>query len=112
MRENTAGSGGVSTRGLYGSALVLITLVAVPLCIFHRIWIQDFVNWDDGPNVYANPYLSPVTLPRLLHFWKEPYAGLYAPLSYSAWCLLALLPQHAHGPAAGASLDPRVFHAA
>ena len=67
-------------------------------------------------HITDNPYLNPVTLPHVLHFWQKPYHNLFIPVSYTAYALLALsrtarhaLPDAARGMS---PYDPHVFHAA
>ncbi len=66
---------------------------------------HEFVNWDDDINVASNPAFNPPTLDGVLHFWKEPFAGLYVPVTYTAWGLLAA---GAYSERVG--LNPLVFH--
>ena len=52
---------------------------------------SDFVNWDDGQNVYENPLLHPPTTDHLLKFWRGPYADLYIPMTYTSYAIEARL---------------------
>lgn len=69
---------------------------------------HEFVDWDDGPNVFANPGLNPVSPSSIAAFWTAPYAKLYAPLTYTAWGAIAA----AAPRAAAGRLDARPFHVA
>jgi tetratricopeptide (TPR) repeat protein len=53
----------------------------------------DFVAWDDDQHVYTNPHFQPVTWERIGTFWREPYARLYIPLTYTVWAAVVWLSQ-------------------
>lgn len=84
------------------SLLVLLAVAAV----FVPICGHDFVNYDDNINVYANGLILRGSVADLLAFWTGPHEGLYIPVTYSLWWLLARLGEAGGGP------DPRLFHAA
>jgi protein O-mannosyl-transferase len=86
---------------------MVVALVVVTLVVFGEVRDRQFL-WDDDTNVAENAYLNPVTIPKVLHFWRMPYARLYIPLTYTVWSGLALV----SGPAApqGIGLKPRPFH--
>ena len=73
------------------AALAALLALALTLAVFHRVVSLDYVNWDDSLHITDNPYLNPVTLPHVLHFWQKPYHNLFIPVSYTAYALLALL---------------------
>ena len=90
--------------------LIAALLLVLTLAVFQRVGGQDFVCWDDSLHVTGNPHLG--SLAQIGDFWRHPYGGLYIPLSYTAYALVA---QAARGapPAPGMSaLDPHVFHRA
>ena len=84
--------------------LIAALLLALTLLVFQRVGHQGFVCWDDSLHVSANPHLG--SLARTGFFWRHFYGGLYIPLSYTLYALIA---QGAHGPSS-AALDPRPFH--
>lgn len=64
---------------------LLFILIVVPFAVFWQATGFEFV-WDDMPtHLVENPYLNPPSLKNLIHFWKEPYEGLYIPVSYNLW---------------------------
>ncbi len=69
--------------------LIAILLSLAIICVFWKVPKQEFVAWDDNILVYNNPYLNPVTVSNVAHFWQHPYLQLYMPLTYSAWAALA-----------------------
>jgi hypothetical protein len=89
-------------------------LVALTLLVFGQVTGFSFVGLDDNLNVFANPHLSPLTARNLGFFWMHPYEGLYIPVVYTAFALLAkisLLP-HAIDAVSGfkTNFNPHVFH--
>ena len=74
------------------------------------VLVNGFTWWDDQQTIHQNPLVREPTAAGFLHYWTTPVAGLYAPLTWSAWQGLALLARRAPGPD-GIPLDPRVFHA-
>jgi len=84
--------------------------VALTLACFWRVCTYDFVVYDDGVHVRANPYFNPPTWSSLLQFWTKPYEGLYIPVTYTAWGGVAGLTWTAG--ANGAEHDPQAFHCA
>lgn len=73
-----------------GWPMLVMLCIAVAL-VFGQVCRFDFVAWDDNLNVYANPYLHPVTAENILRFWRAPYYELYTPLMFTFWALLAAL---------------------
>jgi Tfp pilus assembly protein PilF len=67
---------------------ILPVLVAVPLVLYWQTTDFELV-WDDVYiHLIRNPHLLPASSDNLLHFWKEPYVGLYIPVAYNGWALL------------------------
>lgn len=46
------------------------------------------ISWDDTKHVMLNPHLQEIDFQTFLHFWKEPYFGMYIPVAYDFWGLL------------------------
>jgi tetratricopeptide (TPR) repeat protein len=94
------------TRFLPGIFLVLATMA-----VFWPVFGHQFLAYDDPVDVYNNPYLQQASLENLIHFWRYPYEGLYTPLTYTLFALVAwapsLLPS---APPAGIAPDPLLFH--
>lgn len=68
----------------------------------------DFINYDDNVNVYANPLFADLSLAGFARFWAASYEGLYIPLTYCLWALLAKISTLL--PFSGQPLNPHVFH--
>src|SRR5215468_3666513 len=90
---------------------VAALLVVVTLAVFWQVHSHEFVLWDDGLHVYENPYLQALTFDNIRVFWREPYAELYIPLTYTLWALTAAV---ARGISAsttgGVPFAPQFFH--
>ncbi|NQZ00387.1 MAG: tetratricopeptide repeat protein [Bdellovibrionales bacterium] len=59
-----------------------------------------FIALDDAKHIWQNPYVSNLSIANLQFFWREAYYGLYIPVTYNVWAVLAeisqsLLPTHA-----------------
>jgi tetratricopeptide (TPR) repeat protein len=92
----------------YGPRILLIVCTLIAMGNLAR---SEFVSWDDPFNIYQNPRLNPPTLNGIAQYWQHPAFGLYIPLTYSVWGLLALLAQ-VSPDAQGISLNPWIFHTA
>lgn len=98
--------------------ILALFLVLACVAVFGEVGTHGFVRWDDGINVYQNPYLNPVTPAHLAHFWTGTGMGqtsdtVYRPLVYTAYAAIA---QEARttpylSDSQTASLDARPFHA-
>jgi tetratricopeptide (TPR) repeat protein len=69
----------------------------------------EFLSWDDQLHVTQNRGLNPPSLENVIRFWRNPYCGLYAPLSYTLYALEAWVGRTDAEP--GSRLDARIFHA-
>src|SRR5262249_8411621 len=90
---------------------VVAFLIVVTLAVFWQVHSHEFVLWDDGLHVYENPYLQALTSDNILVFWREPYAELYIPLTYTLWALTAAVARGiSDSPTAGAPFATQFFH--
>lgn len=83
----------------YSLFLALLLLV-----VFFPVTGFDFLYLDDRLNVQANPLIQNFSLTSFLHFWRQPYEGLYIPLTYTFWGLVATI------TGGGTALAPAPFH--
>ncbi len=90
---------------------VATLLILVTFVVFWQVHSYEFVLWDDGLHVFENPYFQSLTFNNILAFWREPYAELYIPLTYTLWALVAAVSWgRTANSTAGAPLDPWFFH--
>jgi tetratricopeptide (TPR) repeat protein len=88
------------------AVLLVITCVALG-----RICVHDFCLWDDQMTIAENAWLKPPTIAAFIHYWAHPEGGLYIPLTYTAWLLIASVAQISANDNAIA-LNPWLFHSA
>lgn len=85
---------------------ISLILLLLTLLTFAPILRHDFVDWDDPDTIRDNPRFRPPTMASLVEHWREPSAGLYVPLTYTMWGLLATVGYR------NEAMHPLVFHAA
>jgi tetratricopeptide (TPR) repeat protein len=85
-----------------------LLLCAAVVVFFHPAVSFPFLTWDDEINVTGNPHVAGGTWSGLVELWKEPYASLYVPVSYTWFWLLANASRFTMP--GGTGLDPRLFH--
>src|SRR5438552_134960 len=90
---------------------VATLLILMTFVVFWQVHSYEFVLWDDGLHVFENPYFQSLTFNNILALWREPYAELYIPLTYTLWALVAAASWgRTTNATGGAPLDPRFFH--
>lgn len=89
----------------------MLTVTLAVAAVFLPVTGFEFLSYDDSLNVYENSLITDFSWASLRRFWGGPYEGLYIPLTYSLWGVLAdLSGLFAAGP--GSPLNPVFFHAA
>lgn len=68
-------------------------LVLLALAVFGVTVSFPFIALDDAKHIWQNPYVMSLSLHNLKHFWTGPYYGLFVPLIYNAWSVLAAMTQ-------------------
>jgi len=81
-------------------------LALVVLVVFLPVVGFDFLYLDDRLNVQSNPLIQNFSLTSFLRFWRQPFEGLYIPLTYTLWGLIAT------STGGGTLLSPAPFHIA
>jgi len=90
-----------------------VLLVGVPVVVFGRSFGFEFVKWDDPLNIPLNPYFHPLTIGNVARLWTISYFGLYIPLTYTFFAVLAAVNQLLGlCNSAGGPFDPRIYHVA
>lgn len=90
------------TPRLHPAILVAACLAAYSACLGHQ-----FLSWDDTTHILENALVNPPLLANLPRVWAQATFGLYIPLTYSAWTLLAMVSN-----ALLEVIHPAVFHGA
>lgn len=83
---------------------------ALAVVVFAQVHGFALLEWDDRTNIRDNPFLVPFTSANLARFWKQSYAGLYIPLTYSALMVEARLAENPQATDRANRFDPAVFH--
>jgi tetratricopeptide (TPR) repeat protein len=95
-------------RSARWAPLLLLICTLLP---FARLTAARFTSFDDRGTITENPHLNPPTWSGIAHFWAHPAADIYAPLTYTAWGLLAKATWVSTPDEFGVHVDPRVYHA-
>jgi hypothetical protein len=88
-----------------------IALLLLAAVVFGRVCGHEFVNLDDPQFIAANENFLPPTLPSLADHWTSPHRHLYAPVTMTAWWLIAKVALIG-GDGEPYALNPWLFHAA
>src|SRR5688500_3763188 len=98
---------------LWPKRLLIVVAVAAA---FSRLGAHEFTGWDDPATIYANPSFNPPRLANLPWYWtawgERASMGLYVPLTYTAWGLLAQIAYLDTPDPGGVRLNPFVYHTA
>ena len=89
-----------------------LLLVIVTILVFGRIATNDFTYWDDAGTIHHNPRLNPPTAQKVLWYWGHSELGLYIPVTYSVWGILAAAARLDAPDEFDIALNPWLFHAA
>jgi protein O-mannosyl-transferase len=89
--------------------ILLIGAGLVVLCalVYGRAVNYPYVRWDDPDHIFENPSMVPVTLAKIAGFWKHTWIGMYIPITYSTWSLLAWFSSAID---AAGKPNPHLFH--
>jgi len=90
--------------------LPLGVIPLVVLFLFGRAVGYQFTTFDDGIHVFDNPLLHPPSWAHFIQAWCHPFLGLYIPVTYSLWSLVAAISTFWVPPFHGELLHPALFH--
>jgi protein O-mannosyl-transferase len=93
----------------------LLIIVAL-LASLGRLGLHEFTGWDDPATIHQNPSFHPPTVDRIAWYWtawgdRAPM-GLYVPLTYTVWGMLARIAMLEVPDPTGIRLNPYVYHSA
>ncbi|MBX3018975.1 MAG: hypothetical protein KF767_13900 [Bdellovibrionaceae bacterium] len=72
----------------YDRVLMFAICLVALLLVWHPLFQNEFVMWDDDFNIYENRLIRDGTW---LDFWKNAYMGFYIPVTYTIWDATAYL---------------------
>lgn len=91
--------------------LISIVLLALTLIIFGKTLNGAFLKWDDNIHIYDNPYFNPPSISNISNIWSAPFRGLYTPVTYTLWGLIAKLSFNPLATRVDERYSPTYFHA-
>jgi len=94
------------------SSLYPLLLLIATVLVFGRITTNDFTYWDDAGTIHHNPRLNPPTLKNVFWYWGHSELGLYIPVTYTVWGVLASAARLDSPDEFDIALNPWLFHAA
>jgi Flp pilus assembly protein TadD len=93
-----------------------LLIVLVVTAAFARLGFHEFTGWDDPATIYGNPSFNPPRLANLAWYWtawdERASMGLYVPVTYTFWGLLAKIAYLQNADPLGIRLNPFVYHSA
>src|SRR5258706_4261183 len=89
-------------------------LIVITCAAFAPVVTHGFGPIDDPATIAENPKLNPPSFSgdSIFWFWTHPHMGLYVPVTYTVWGLLAKATWVSVPDENGHFLDARIFHAA
>src|SRR6266850_60278 len=94
------------------SSVYPLLLVVATILVFGRIATHDFTYWDDSGTIHHNPRLNPPSVKTVGWYWSHSELGLYIPVTYTAWGILASAARLDAPDEFDIALNPWLFHAA
>jgi len=90
--------------------LLACMLVLVTAAVHGSVCGFEFLDWDDDKHVVDNRLVDPPSGEGLRRIWREPYWGLYVPLTYSFFSVEAAIARRPVEGSAVGEVNPAVFH--
>jgi tetratricopeptide (TPR) repeat protein len=96
---------------------IRLLLLGAILLVFGQVVTHDFVDWDDGLQLYHNPIIVDHTLSGLAKYWN-PFSdensaiSIYCPMVFTVWWGLAHLSNVQSPDIFFTTLNPYIYHAA
>lgn len=86
-------------------------LLACVIAVYFPVCGHEFVSADDPYVILNNPAIAQPDMGSLKQIWRNPDPGLYIPVTYTLWWLLALIGR-VRDDTGAMLLNPWVFHIA
>jgi len=96
---------------------IRLLLLGAIILVFGQVVTHDFVDWDDGPQLYQNPIIVDHPLSGLEKYWN-PFSdenaaiSIYCPMVFTVWWGLAHLSDVQSPDLFSTTLNPYIYHAA
>src|SRR4051812_9590699 len=87
--EHAAGTRPTRLSSRPGLAIGILFLAV--LLAFGRVAFNDFTWWDDNGTIHHTPLLNPPRFSSLRYYWTTMTQGLYVPVTWTVWIVLARL---------------------
>jgi hypothetical protein len=88
MIENKKGFGSVLEKNK--NSLYKIILALLCFGVYFKA-VNYGMLFDDRLHFIDSPYMQTLSWSNLLHFWKEPFQGMYIPVAYNFWLVINTL---------------------
>jgi len=102
----------VPPRAGLKTIVIAAILASTVIFIFSPLFSAEFLQWDDGFNLFENPRMLPPTWSSCAYYWSHQSVGLYVPVTYTVWSGLAAISQKPGDEPGSRTLDPAPFHTA
>jgi protein O-mannosyl-transferase len=104
--------GAASQRRSRRAWLIRAVLVGVTIWVFSPLLRAQFLQWDDGANLFENPRMLPPGWANCAYYFGHESLSLYIPVTYVVWSGLATVAQEPGNGPGDRTLHPAVFHGA
>lgn len=99
-------------NGSAGVAIISLLLASAVVITYFPVLNHNLLNYDDPANVLVNPYLNPLTWQNVFEVWRQPYSGVYVPVTNLFFAAETWLAQQSPVPRGmPLQVDPRIYHA-
>ncbi len=104
--------GAASQRQWRRAWLIRAVLVGITIWVFSPLVRADFLQWDDGANLFENPRMLPPSWANCAYYFGHQSLSLYIPVTYVVWSGLATVAQEPGNGPGHRTLNPAIFHSA
>ena len=92
-------------------AALIALLASAVVTTYFPVLNHRLLNYDDPANVLINPYLNPLTWQNVFEVWRQPYSGVYVPVTNLFFAAETWLAQQSPVPRGmPLQVDPRIYH--
>ncbi|MFV1994791.1 MAG: tetratricopeptide repeat protein [Verrucomicrobiales bacterium] len=91
--------------------IIVSLLLLLTFAVYVRTVGHAFIIWDDDKNITENELLIDQSLEHIHLFWINYFQGLFIPITYTVWGLLAFFSGSKINPGSGSTpiIDPTYF---